>query len=419
MSVQESAGPVFGAALEQFERAAEELRLDPWVRERLRRPERELRVNFSVPMDDGSVRDFTGYRVQHNSARGPTKGGLRYHPGVTLDEVRALAMWMTWKCAVVDIPFGGAKGGVACNPKEMSRGELERLTRRFTDGIAPIIGPERDVPAPDAGTNSEMMEWVADEYARQVGHASPAVVTGKPLDVGGSLGREEATGRGCMVIAARAAEMVGTRLQECRIAIQGAGNVGGNAARLIHDAGGKVVALADSGAAIHNPAGLDIAAALSHKRKNGTLLGFRPAEQITNEELLALPCEILIPAAHENQITDKNATRVKARIIVEGANGPTTPLADDILRERGVMVVPDILASAGGVVVSYFEWLQDRISESWGEDEVNERLERMMLQALDQVVTTAKLRRSDLRLAALVLGVGRVAQAESARTRSG
>ncbi|GIV16036.1 MAG: glutamate dehydrogenase [Armatimonadota bacterium] len=399
-------------ALQQLAIVAELLNLDPKIHEFLKYPERELTVNFPVQMEDGSVRIFTGYRVQHNRARGPSKGGIRYHPEADLDEVRALAMWMTWKCAVVNIPFGGAKGGVMCDPKQLSLKELERLTRRYTTEISVIIGPESDIPAPDVGTDPQVMAWIMDTYSMHKGYTVPAVVTGKPIAVGGSEGRMEATGRGLVMIASRCSQMLNIPLQGARVVIQGFGNVGSTAAKFFHEAGAKVIAVSDALNAVYNPRGLDVPVLLKHcVRREGTLPQYAEGEVITNAEMLELPCEFLVPAALGNQITSQNAERIKARVIIEGANGPTTPEADRILNEAGVFLVPDILANAGGVIVSYFEWVQDLQSFFWSEDEVNQKLERVLISAFDEVARTAKTRKVDMRTAAYIIGVGRVADA--------
>ncbi|MER3473392.1 MAG: glutamate dehydrogenase [Armatimonadota bacterium] len=399
-------------ALEQLAIVAELLNLDRNIHEFLKYPERELTVNFPVQMDDGSVRIFTGYRVQHNRARGPSKGGIRYHPQTDLDEVRALAMWMTWKCAVVNIPYGGAKGGVMCDPKKLSLRELERLTRRYATEISVIIGPESDIPAPDVGTDPQVMAWIMDTYSMHKGYTVPAVVTGKPIAVGGSEGRIEATGRGLVMIASRCSHLLNIPLQGARVVIQGFGNVGSSAAKFFHEAGAKVVAVSDAANAVYNPKGLDVPVLLKHcVRREGTLPQYAEGDVITNAEMLELPCDFLVPAALGNQITSHNAARIKARVIIEGANGPTTPEADRILNEAGVFLVPDILANAGGVIVSYFEWVQDLQSFFWSEDEVNQKLERVLISAFDEVVQTAKRRKVDMRTAAYIIGVGRVADA--------
>ncbi len=396
-------------ALAQFNRAADHMGLEDGLRAILSQPKRELIVHFPVKMDDGSVRVFTGYRVHHNTARGPCKGGIRYSPQVTLDEVRALAMWMTWKCAVVKLPFGGAKGGVVCDPKALSAGELERLTRRYTTEISILIGPDRDIPAPDLNTNAQVMAWIMDTYSMHQGHSVPAVVTGKPVEIGGSEGRREATGRGVMLVVREAAKLLGMSLIGARVAIQGYGNVGSAAARLLAGQGCRIVAVSDVKGGAYDPNGLDLTELDGYVRSNGTVFGF--ATPITNAELLELDCDVLIPAAVENQITVANAHRIKARIVAEGANGPTTPEADRILNERGIFVIPDILANAGGVTVSYFEWVQDLQSFFWDEEDINAKLEKVMVRAFREVVNLARSERVDLRLAAHILAISRVAQA--------
>jgi len=395
-------------ALRQFQIAADMLGLKRGVRDLLAHPKRELTVNFPVKLEDGSVRVFTGYRVHHTTVPGPTKGGIRYHPDVTLNEVRALAMWMTWKCAVVGLPYGGAKGGVICNPKELSLGELEHLTRRYATEISMLIGPESDIPAPDVGTTPRIMAWIMDTYSMHRGYSVPAVVTGKPLSIGGSQGRVEATGRGCMIVAREAAKHIGMPLAGARVVVQGYGNVGSIAAMLLHEQGCKIVAASDSGGGVHNPKGLDPADLLRHKEHTGSVVGYRGTDAVTNDDLLELPCEILVPSALEGQITKDNAERIKARMVVEGANGPTTPEADEILRDRKVFVVPDILANAGGVVVSYFEWVQDLQSFFWTEEEINERLERIMVRSFREVLETSQEREVHMRSGALVRAVTRL-----------
>ncbi len=398
-------------ALEQFERAARYIPLKRGIREFLMYPRRELTVHFPVKMDDGSVRIFTGYRVHHSTVLGPTKGGIRYHPDVTLHEVRALAMWMTWKCAVAGLPYGGAKGGVACDPKRLSPAELERLTRRYATEISVLMGPESDIPAPDVGTTPQVMAWIMDTYSMHRGYSVPAVVTGKPVSVGGTVGREDATGRGCALVTREAAKTVGMPLGEARVVVQGFGNVGYHTARILHRMGARVVAVSDSRGGIYNPAGFDPEAVQDHKRKTGTVVDFPGAQNVTNEELLELPCDILVPAALEGQIHRENARRIRARVVVEGANGPTTPEADDLLSQRGVLVVPDIVANAGGVIVSYFEWVQDLQSFFWDEEEVYERLERMLVRSFHRVVEVAKAHGVDLRTAALIRAIQRVSDA--------
>ncbi len=377
------------------------LGLNKGMVEMLTRPKREFTTNFPVKMDDGNIRVFTGYRVQHNSARGPCKGGLRYHPNVSLDEVRALSMWMTWKCATVGIPYGGAKGGIICNPKAMSKGELERMTRRFTVEVSPIIGPEVDIMAPDVYTDAQTMAWIMDTYSMTIGEPTPSVVTGKPLPLGGSEGRSEATSRGLMYCVREAMNARKMDPKQSTVAVQGFGNVGGNAARLLRDElGMKVVAVSDSSGGIYDPSGLDIMKVEAHKRVTGSVKDFFQATNITNEELLELDCTVLVPAALEGVITGANADRIKAQIVAEGANGPTLPEADSILFERRMMLIPDVLANAGGVTVSYFEWVQDLQFFFWSLAEVNERLNRIMTAAFNRVYTTASEKKTDLRTGA-------------------
>ena len=398
-------------ALAQYDRAVKYLKLKRGIEEYLRWPKRELTVNFPVKMDDGSVRIFTGYRVHHSTARGPTKGGIRYHPDVTLDEVRALAMWMTWKCAVMNLPYGGAKGGVVCDPKKLSLQELENLTRRYATEISILMSPEGDIPAPDVNTTPQIMAWIMDTYSMHRGYPVPAVVTGKPVPVGGSLGRAEATGRGVMVATREALAQRKLPLPDLRVAVQGFGNVGSVAAVLLHRAGARIVAAGDSRGGTLNPRGLDPGALLRHKRESGRLDDYPGGEPIDNQELLTSDCDVLIPAALEQQITAANAERIRARLVVEGANGPTTPEADAVLRARDVLVVPDILANAGGVVVSYFEWVQDLQAFFWSEAEINERQERLMVRAFGEVWATAQDKGVDLRTAALIRAIERVAEA--------
>ncbi|HIE26714.1 TPA: Glu/Leu/Phe/Val dehydrogenase [Candidatus Poribacteria bacterium] len=402
---------LYQVALKQLDYVAKLIDLDPGIHEILKYPKRELTVNFPVRMDDGSYKVFTGYRVQHNLARGPAKGGIRYHPAVTLDEVRALAMFMTWKCAVMNLPYGGAKGGVICNPKILSSAELERLTRRYTTEISIIIGPNYDIPAPDLYTNPQVMSWIMDTYSMHVGHSVPAVVTGKPMCIGGSKGRLEATGRGCMIVTLEALKHLGVRLDETTVAVQGSGNVGGAAARLLSEVGCKVIAISDSQGGIYHPKGLDIPAVLKHKSETGGIVDMKNVDVISNEELLELDCTVLLPAALESQITEENAPRIKARVVTEGANGPTNPAADRILEDRKIFLVPDILANAGGVTVSYFEWVQDLQAFFWQENEVNERLTQIMTSSFAEVLATAQKYNTDMRTAAYVLAVDRVASA--------
>jgi glutamate dehydrogenase (NAD(P)+) len=406
---------LFSIAQRQFDIAAQQLNLDPNIACVLRTCKREFTVNFPVRLDDGSVRVFTGYRVQHNIARGPAKGGIRFHPGVSLDEVRALAMWMTWKCAVVGIPFGGAKGGVICDPKTLSVTELERITRRYTTEMSILFGPEKDIPAPDLNTDARVMAWIMDTYSMHVGYSVPAVVTGKPLAIGGSEGRLEATGRGVTLTVRDVAQHLGMPLHHARVAVQGIGNVGAVAAQLLSKEGCRIIAISDSRSGIQNNEGLDVASVVRYKDENGQLGGFPGAQSITNAELLELECEILLPAAMENQITERNAGRVQAKIVAEGANGPTTPEADAILYERGIVVIPDTLANAGGVTVSYFEWVQDLQSFFWSEDEINERLARIMARSFNEMWRMGQERKVNLRTAAYMLAVARVAEALKTR----
>jgi glutamate dehydrogenase (NAD(P)+) len=404
----DSASP-FDEMMSRFDVAAQKLGLDPGLYKVLREPVRETKVSIPIVMDDGHIEVFVGYRVLHNIARGPGKGGIRFDKNVTLDEVRALAAWMTWKCAVVNIPFGGAKGGVICDPATLTRGELERITRRYTAEIMDLIGPEKDVPAPDMGTNPQTMAWIMDTYSMHARHTVTSVVTGKPLTLGGSRGRVEATGRGLMLIAREAAPLRGFTLAGSRVVVQGFGNVGSIAARMCHEAGAHVIAVSDINGGIFREEGLDIPAVVAHYEKHRTFEGFAGVTKVGNAELLELDCEILIPAANENQIRGRNAGNIRAKIIVEGANGPTTQRADEILHEKGVLVVPDILANAGGVTVSYFEWVQDRAGFFWRESEVNDRLEDIMVQSFRDVTTMADKYDVSFRIAAYMLGISRVA----------
>jgi glutamate dehydrogenase (NAD(P)+) len=402
-------------AQRQFDLAAERLNMDPGLRQVLREPRREFTCHFPVHMDDGSVQVFTGYRVQHNLGRGPAKGGLRYHQDVSLDEVKALAMWMTWKCAVVGIPYGGGKGGVIVDPKKLSQKELEGLTRRFATEIEVLIGPERDIPAPDVNTNAQVMAWIMDTYSMHQGYTVPGVVTGKPISLGGSEGRHEATARGCVYTIVEAARHLGMDLKKARVSVQGFGNAGSIAARLVSEEGATVVAVSDSTGGIHAPGGLDIGKVVAWKQEHGTVQGFPGATDITNAEVLEVDCDILIPAALENQITSRNAGRIKARLIAEAANGPTTPDADAELFSRGVFMIPDILCNAGGVTVSYFEWVQDLNRDHWSEKVVNEKLHGIMTKAFDETLTIAERDSIDMRTAAYLLAVKRVADAMDMR----
>jgi glutamate dehydrogenase (NAD(P)+) len=409
ISLEQEINP-WEAQAARFDFAARKLNLEEGLWKMLRMPGRELIVHFPVAMDNGHTEMFTGFRVQHSIARGPCKGGIRYAPDVNLDEVRALASWMTWKCAVVNIPFGGAKGGVICDPKNMSRGELERLTRRYTSEIIDIIGPEKDVPAPDMNTNEQTMAWIMDTYSMHEGHTVTSVVTGKPLNLGGSRGRTEATGRGVQVICDESIRYLNIPVDGCRVVIQGFGNVGANAARLMMERGYKIVGIAEFNGGLSNPRGIDIHQLLKYKQQNSTILGFRGAEATPSEELLVSECEILIPAARENVITSRNAAQIKAKVVVEGANGPTTAVADEILAEKHIFVMPDILANAGGVTASYFEWVQDRQGYFWKEAVVNEQLETILRDSFDDVVRYSEAHNVNNRIAAYMLAIDRVAQ---------
>jgi glutamate dehydrogenase (NAD(P)+) len=402
-------------AQQQFDLAAEKLNLDSGLRRVLREPRRELIVHFPVKMDDGSVQVFTGYRVQHNLGRGPAKGGIRYHQDVTLDEVKALAMWMTWKSAVVGIPYGGGKGGVVVDPKKMSRRELENLTRRFTTEIEVLIGPERDIPAPDVNTNSQTMAWMMDTYSMHMGYTVPGVVTGKPIALGGSEGRNEATARGTVYCVVEAARHLGIDLNTATVVVQGFGNAGAIAAGLMEKEGSKVIAVSDSTGGILNPDGLDIDRVISWKAEHGTVDNFPGSRSLTNQELLEIECDVLIPAALENQITNRNAEAIKAKIVAEAANGPTTPEADSVLHRRGIFVIPDILCNAGGVTVSYFEWVQDLNRDHWSANVVNNKLHEVMTRSFAQVLDMSEREQVNTRLAAYLLAVDRVAEATSLR----
>ena len=403
------------AAEARFNHAAELLGLDEGIRKVLGNPTRELTVNIPVQLDDGRIELFKGYRVQHSVARGPGKGGIRYAPDVNLDEVRALASWMTWKCAVVDIPFGGAKGGVICDPSLLSDGELERITRRYTAEIMDIIGPDRDVPAPDVNTNARVMAWIMDTYAMHVRHATTAVVTGKPMELGGSKGRTEATGRGCMIVTLEALKKFGLQPEDTRVVIQGFGNVGGMAARLMAARGFKIVSIVEYNGALYNKDGLDIPALMAYRKDTGSIANFPGGENVNKDEGLFRECDVLIPAATENVITSANADRLRCRILCEGANGPTTPLADEILAKNKVFVIPDILANAGGVTVSYFEWVQDRQGFFWSEDFVNQQLEERMVRSFQDVTAYGEKHKVDNRTAAYMLALDRVASAMKLR----
>ncbi len=405
----------YEVAVAQFDQAAELLHLDEDLREVLRKPKRELSVNFPVRMDNGRIRMFSGYRVQHNINRGPAKGGIRYSPDVSLDEVRALAMWMTWKCAVVGIPFGGAKGGVVVDPRELSKSELERLTRRYTTEISILIGPDSDIPAPDMNTNQQVMAWIMDTYSMHHGYSIPAVVTGKPLAIGGSEGRLEATARGVFVATQEAARDHGITLEGAKVVVQGFGNVGSVSAKLFYEAGCKVIGLSDIYGAVYNPKGIDVHRALRYAQEHGRLTNLPDTEPISNAELLELPCDILVPAATEGQLTRHNASRIQARLIVEAANGPTTPDADAVFNDRGIPVIPDILANAGGVTVSYFEWVQDLQRFFWTEQQINAELERVMRRSYQATYQKAQDLGVSMRMGAYLLAVARVAEATAAR----
>jgi glutamate dehydrogenase (NAD(P)+) len=399
----------------QFDIGAEHLKLDPGMRQVLRSPKRVLEVSVPTKMDNGQVKVFTGFRVQHNVARGPAKGGIRYHPNCSLDEVKALATWMTWKCATVNIPFGGGKGGVICDAKRMSKPELERMTRRFAFEILPIIGPEQDIPAPDMYTDSQTMAWIMDTYSMTKGYSSLGVVTGKPLSLGGSEGRNEATARGCLVVVEEACKLKKMSLRGASVAIQGFGNAGSVAARLFTEKKAKVVAISDSRGGVFNSRGIDPLKAMRYKERSGTVVGMPGTSRISNDDLLTMKCDILIPAALENVITLNNADQIKAKIIAEAANGPTTPHADEVLARRGIMVIPDILANAGGVTCSYFEWVQDLQSFFWSESEVNAKLEHVMRRAFTEVQESSRKHRTHMRTGAYALAVGRVADATLVR----
>jgi glutamate dehydrogenase (NAD(P)+) len=402
-------------AQQQLDKVAETFGIDESLVNVLKECKKAVEVSIPTSMDDGSVRAFTGYRVTHNIARGPSKGGIRYHPDVTADEVKSLAMWMTWKCSLMGLPFGGAKGGVICDPKAMSRGELERMTRRFTSEIINEIGPEKDIPAPDVGTDASTMAWIFDTYSMNKGHSVLGVVTGKPLTIGGSLGRVEATARGSLYCLQSVLERRGTSMQGLRIAVQGFGNVGSYFAKFAVEEGATVVAISDSGGGIHNTNGVDVAAAFAHKRGGGSLSELKGGDAITNDELVVVDCDVFAPCALEQVITEANADQVRAKLIVEGANGPVTPAADEILEDNGVLVLPDVLANAGGVVVSYFEWVQGLQEYFWKEDEVNARLNEIVTRAFDETWATYEERKTSMRMAAYGVAVQRVAEATVTR----
>jgi glutamate dehydrogenase (NAD(P)+) len=411
MSTDEWRSATSEMAIQQFDIAADRLVIDPNVAGRLRRPERAMIVSVPTRMDDGRVHVFTGYRVQHNDVLGPFKGGIRYHPAVNLGEVSALAMWMTWKCSLVGLPLGGAKGGITCDPAKLSRNELQSMTRRFTAEILNIIGPDVDVPAPDMGTNEQVMAWIMDTYSQHKGHAVPEIVTGKPVAIGGTLGRREATGRGVVYMIIEAAKHLGIDLSKCTAVVQGFGNVGSVAVKELADIGVKVIGVSDRTGGFFDPNGLPVDKLLEVAYKNHSLEGCPYGQRISNEELLELKCDVLVPAALEMQITKANAARLQCRILAEGANGPTTPEADAILRNKGVFVIPDILANAGGVVVSYFEWVQDLQNFFWIEEEVNKKLRDILIKAFHEVLNMSQKHAVDMRLAALMIGIDRVARA--------
>ena len=411
MATVEWRSPTNEMAVQQFDIAAAKLNLDANVAERLRRPDRAMIVSVPTRMDDGRVNVFTGYRVQHNDVLGPFKGGIRYHPAVNLGEVSALAMWMTWKCSLVGLPLGGAKGGVACDPAELSRHELQSMTRRYTAEILNFIGPDVDVPAPDMGTNEQVMAWIMDTYSQHKGHAVPEVVTGKPVDIGGTLGRRDATGRGVVYTISEAAKHLGIDLSKCTAAVQGFGNVGSVVVKELANAGVKIIGVADRTGGFYDGEGLPVDRLMELANKNHSLEGCPYGDKVTNAEILELKCDILVPAALEMQITNENAGRLQCRILAEGANGPTTLEADKIIHEKGIFLIPDILANAGGVVVSYFEWVQDLQNFFWTEEEVNKKLRDILIKAFHEVLGMSVLQKVDMRLAALMIGIDRVARA--------
>lgn len=413
--IDEMDNHTFRLAVAQFDEAAELMGLDPNLRERLKMPERSLVVSIPIRMDDGAVKVFTGYRVLHDSSRGPSKGGIRYHPDVNLGEVAALSMWMTWKCALAGLPYGGAKGGVRVAPETLSKGELQRLTRRYAAEIFPFIGPDKDVPAPDVGTNSQVMAWIMDTYSQQVGFTSPGVVTGKPLSIGGSLGREEATGRGVAYVTLEALRHLGITLESATVVIQGFGNVGSHTARIMHELGATVIGVSDKTGGVYNAKGLDVPDLLRKSKEGRHLHEVKTGDQLSNQELLELPCTVLVPAALSEQITERNAARLRCRILVEGANGPTTLEADRVLHDRGVFIIPDILANAGGVIVSYFEWVQDAQRFFWKEQDIRDRLQEIITGAFRRTLEFSQSRQATMRMAALMSGIDKVAQAHLAR----
>ena len=404
--------PTFRLAVAQFDQAAEVMELDHNLRERLKLPQRSLIVSLPVKMDDGRVEVYTGYRVQHDSSRGPTKGGIRYHPDVNLGEVAALAMWMTWKCALADLPYGGAKGGIAIAPKRFSRPELQRLTRRYAAEIFPLIGPDKDVPAPDVGTDAQVMAWIMDTFSQQMGYSVPGVVTGKPLSIGGSLGREEATGRGVVYVTLEALRQLKLDIRNTTVAIQGFGNVGAHTARIMQECGARVIAVSDVQGGIFNPKGLDISELLTrYKTRGQSLRDTKLGDWLSNDELLQLDCSVLVPAALSEQITEHNAAKLRCRILAEGANGPTTLEADRILQDQGVFIIPDILANSGGVIVSYFEWVQDVQRFFWKEADIQERLQDILVSAFHRTLQFSISKKTSMRMAALISGIDKVAQA--------
>lgn len=407
-SIEQELNP-WEAQAARFDLAAQKLNLDPGLWKVLRYPNREIIVHIPIQMDNGEIEVFTGFRVQHSIARGPAKGGIRYSPDVTLDEVRALASWMTWKCAVVNIPFGGGKGGVICDPKKLSMTELEKITRRYTAELVEFIGPEKDVPAPDMNTNEQTMAWIMDTYSMHMRQTVTAVVTGKPLNIGGSRGRREATGRGLLIVCNEAMKKLNMRPEMTRIIIQGFGNVGSNAAKLMADSGYKIIGIAEWDGGLYNARGINIDELLTFKQRNGTVTGFPGADKVNSPDLLTTDCDVLIPAATENVITSRNAGQIKARVIIEGANGPTTAVADEILQDKNVFVIPDILANAGGVTASYFEWVQDRQGYFWKESVVNEQLESILTESFEDVVRYAETHNVNNRIAAYMLAIDRVA----------
>ena len=414
--MQEFDTHTFRLAVAQFDQAAEAMKLDPNLRERLKLPQRSMVVSLPVRMDDGRVEVFTGYRVQHDSARGPCKGGIRYHPDVSLGEVAALAMWMTWKCALAGLPYGGAKGGIQVAPKKLSPAELQRLTRRYAAEIYPLIGPDKDVPAPDVGTDAQVMSWIMDTYSQQVGYAVPGVVTGKPLSLGGSLGREEATGRGVVYVTLEALRHLNLSIEQATVAIQGFGNVGSHTALIMQQQGARVIAVSDVNGGIYNPNGLDVQELIRRYRDRGQpLRETKLGDAITNDELLQLECTVLVPAALSEQITVKNAARLRCQILAEGANGPTTLEADRVLEEKGVFIIPDILANSGGVIVSYFEWVQDLQRFFWSATDIQRRLQDIITSAFQRTLHISSERRTSMRMAALMSGIDQVAQAHLQR----